>query len=103
MTKTEAVWLGVNLNQTDKPLNIRRRELPIKVLGVYICCDRKLCEKRNFSDKIDKAKQIINMWKERDLSLIGRVQKSIKHLLLHYPNLLYPVSAVDIPETYRTN
>ena len=56
MPKTEAVWLGVNRNETDKPLNIRWPALPIKVLGVYFGYDRESCE------KIDKAKQIINMW-----------------------------------------
>ena len=61
MTKTEAVWLGVNRNRTDKPLNIRWPALPIKVLGVYFGYDRELCKIRNFGDKIDKAKQIINM------------------------------------------
>ena len=90
MTKTEAVWLGVNRNRTDKPLNIRWPVLPIKVLGVYFGYDRELGEKRNFGNKIDKAKQIINMWKQRDLSLIGHVQ-IIK---------TYSISAVDIPETY---
>ena len=97
MTKTEAVWLGVNRNQTDKPLNIRWPALPIKVLGVYFGYDRELCEKRNFRDKIDKAKQNINMWKQRDLSLIGRVQ-IIKTFITSL--FQYSKSAVDIPETY---
>ena len=97
MTKTEAVWLGVNRNRTDKPLNIRWPALPIKVLGVYFSYDRELCEKRNFGDKIDKAKQIINMWKQRDLSLIGSVQ-IIKTFITSL--FLYSISAVDIPETY---
>ena len=74
MTKTEAVWLGVNRNQTDKPSNIRWPALPSKVLDVYFGYVGELCEKRNFGDKIDKAKQIINMWKQKDLSLIGCVQ-----------------------------
>ena len=97
MTKTEAVWLGVNRNRTDKPLNIRWPALPIKVLGVYFGYDRELYEKRNFGDKIDKAKQIINMWKQRDLSLIGRVQ-IIKTFITSL--FQYSISAVDIPETY---
>ena len=88
MTKTEAVWLGVNRNQTDKPLNIRWPALPIKVLDIYFGYDGELCEKRNFGDKIDKAKQIINMWKQKDLSLIGRVQiiKTFRHpdIILSY-------------------
>ena len=61
MTKTEAVWLGVRRNRTDKPSNIRWPALPIKVLGVYFGYDRELCEKNNFGDKIDKAKQIMSI------------------------------------------
>ena len=97
MTKTEAVWLGVNRNRTDKPLNIRWRALPIKVLGIYFGYDRGLCEKINFGDKIDEAKQIINMWKQRDLSLIGSVQ-IIKTFITSI--FQYSISEVDIPETY---
>ena len=88
MTKTQAVWLGVNRNRADKPLNIRWPALPIKVLGVYFGYGRELCEKRNFWDKINKAKQIITMWKQRDLSLIGIVPVIIT-LLLHCSNILY--------------
>ena len=97
MTKTEAVWLGVNWNRTDKTLNIRWPALPIKVLGVYFGYDRELCEKRNLGDKIDKAKQIISMWKQRDLSLIGRIQ-IIKTFITSL--FQYSIFAVDIPETY---
>ena len=97
MTKTEAVWLGVNRNRTDKPLNIRWPALPIKVLDVYFGYDGELCEKRNFGDKIDKAKQIINMWKQKDLSLIGRVQ-IIKTFITSL--FKYSISAEDIPENY---
>ena len=45
MAKTEAVWLGVDRNRTDKPLDIRWPALPIKVLGVYFGYDRELCKK----------------------------------------------------------
>ena len=45
---------------------------------------------------MDKAKQIINMWKQKDLSLIGRVQ-IIKTFITSFQ---YSISAVDITETY---
>ena len=48
-------------------------------------------------DKKDKAKQNFNMWKRRDLSLIGRVQ-IIKTFITSL--FQYSISAVDIPETY---
>ena len=52
---------------------------------------------RTDNNKIDKAKQIINMWKQRDLPLIGRVQ-IIKTFITAL--FQYSISAVDIPETY---
>ena len=53
--------------------------------------------KKKIGDKIDKAKQIINMWEQRDLSLIGRVQ-IIKTFITSLSQ--YSISAVDIPETF---
>ena len=66
-------------------------------MGVYLGYDRGLCEKRNFGDKIDKAKQIINMWKQRVLSLLGRVQIIITFITSSFQ---YSIPAVNIPETY---
>ena len=56
-----------------------------------------MLKKRNFGGKIDKAKQIINMWKHRDMSLIGRVQ-IIKTFITSL--FQYSISALDITETY---
>ena len=53
---------------------IRRPELLIEVLSVYVGYASELCEKRNFGNTTDKAKQIINMWTQRDMSLSGRLQ-----------------------------
>ena len=53
--------------------------------------------KKNFGDKIDKAKQFYNMWKQRHLSLIGHVQIIETFITSLFQ---YSISAVDIPETY---
>ena len=71
--KTEALWLGRNKFNISKPLGIKWSQEPIKVLGVYICTDSKKVIEANFSLRIKKLKQQINIWKQRNLSLIGKV------------------------------
>ena len=88
MTKTEAVWLGVNRNRTDKPLNIRWPALRIKVLGVYFGYDRELCEKRNFWDEIEKENRLLTCGNKEICRLLD-AYKLLKHVLLHYSNILY--------------
>ena len=56
-----------------------------------------IMRKKTFGEKTHKAKQIINMWKQRDLSLIRRVQ-IIKTFITSL--FQYSVSTVDIPATY---
>ena len=58
---------------------------------------QEIVREKKLGDKIDKAKQIINMWKQKDLSLIGCVQ-IIKTFITSI--FQYSISAVDIPETY---
>ena len=71
--KTEALWLGVNKNNRNKPLGIKWSDEPIKVLGVFIGNNYKQVLDVNFSSKIKKLKQHINTWKQRNLSLLGRI------------------------------
>ena len=53
---------------------IRRPKLLIKVLGVYVGYASELCEKINFGNTTNIAKQIINTWTQRDMSFPGRLQ-----------------------------
>ena len=71
--KTEALWLGVNKYNQSKPLGIKWSHEPIKVLGIYIGTDLKQVVENNFGFRIKKLKQHINIWKRRNLSLVGKV------------------------------
>ena len=53
------------------------------VLGVYFCNDKSIAEivHNNYSSKIEKAKNWINIWSKRDLTLLGKVT-IIKSLIL---------------------
>ena len=97
MTRTEAMSIGSDRHRTDKPLQIVWSDQPMKILGVYFGYDTDLSNERNFEDKISKVNKIINMWKQRDLSLIGRIQ-IIKTFIIS--QFLYSISAINIPEKY---
>ena len=72
--KTEAMWIGSKRKNTTNPLEIAWPQKPIRLLGVYIGYDEKECNKLNVENKIIKSKGILNLWKMRKLTLMGRIQ-----------------------------
>ena len=56
-----------------KPLGISWPDKPIKLLGLYIGHNEKDLEVTNFRHKLDKMKTNLNIWKQRNLTLIGKV------------------------------
>ena len=88
------MWLGSFRDKRSKPLGIKWPEEPLRLLGVYISYNEDACKQKNFGDKLIKMKTIINMWKGRNLTLIGRAQ-IIKTFIMS--QLLYVSSALDVP------
>lgn len=72
--KTEAMWLGCYRHRHSKPLGILWPNKPLRILGVYMSYDEDANYELNFSNKIDKARRTINMWKMRNLTLYGKAQ-----------------------------
>ncbi|KAK2854313.1 hypothetical protein Q5P01_006974 [Channa striata] len=50
----------------------------VKYLGIYISRNLKERQEKNFNPKIQKTKNILNMWLQRDVSMIGRNKR--RHL-----------------------
>ena len=71
--KTKGMWLGKDKTKTLTPLGINWPSGPIKLLGLYIGHNEKDMEVSNFRHKINKVKQLLHAWSDRDLSLIGRI------------------------------
>ena len=71
--KTEAIWLGAFKNRADAPLGIKWSKEPVKLLGIYISSNQDLAVSYNFDKRIKKMKTMLNQWKQRDLTLIGKV------------------------------
>jgi hypothetical protein len=93
--KTEAVWLGSFRNRTDKPLGIEWPNQPLRFLGVFISYNDDICRKLNFDDRLEKCKKILESWKSRILTLIGRAQIIKTFVVSQY---LYTLSAINMPE-----
>ena len=74
-SKCEGIWLGVDkTRQKDCKLFGIKWPDQNRCLGVYVGYSRDKNLKRNWDEKIDKVKHILTSWKDRDLSLFGKVQ-----------------------------
>ena len=75
LSKCEGLWLVKDKNRQKKSnlCGIKRPDQN-KCLGIYVgySFDKNL--KKNWDDKIDKVKQILDKWRGRELSLFGRIQ-----------------------------
>ena len=93
-SKSEGLWLGIDRNSNRKPLGIAWPE-HIKLLGVSICYNEQNMANLNFNNKLRKMKQKINLWKRRNLSIMGKIL-----ILKTYgiSQLLYISSIINVPD-----
>ena len=98
--KTVGVPLGVDKeNIPSLSPQIAWTLNPVKVLGVYVGGTEDECNKLNWDGKITNLERLLNSWKQRNLSLFGKIT-IIKTLAL--PNIIYCASmAIVPPEVYK--
>ena len=94
-TKTEGMWIGSSRENKAKPFGIKWPNEPIKVLGVHYTYDLKLLHEKNFIERLDSVKKLINIWSSRGLSIYGKVM-IIKSLII--PKLVYISSLLPTPK-----
>ena len=85
-TKTEGMQIGSSKENKVKPFGIKWPNEPIKALGVYFTYDPKLLKEKNFIERLDSIKKLINIWSSRGLSVYGKVT-IIKSFLI--PKFVY--------------
>ena len=68
-SKSEAMWLGAWRSRTDEPLGLTWVR-KMKILGVFF--GTVPVEIHNWQSKINKLEKLLNLWKSRSLSLIGK-------------------------------
>ena len=52
----------VHLEEMEEPFSKKWPKTPIKALGVYFTYDTKLLKERNFIERLDSIKKLINIW-----------------------------------------
>ena len=68
-----AMWLGCWKDRRDTPFNFKWPDEPICALGVFFLYDKAKADKLNLDDKLRNMERVLNVWKCRKLTLIGRI------------------------------
>ena len=92
--KTNFLWLGEEKSIPD--INLFGNFVQeIKILGIYFCLDVKVKENLNFKEILSKIKRLLGWWKERDLTLMGKI-----HLMKTFAlsKLNYVSSLIVVPQ-----
>ena len=93
-SKTEAMWLGQWKNRRDTPFNISWPVDPNCALGVFFSYDANKAAKLNLDEKLRSMEKILNIWKNRKLTLIGRINivktLALSKLIFNSSNLSSP-------------
>ena len=93
--KTEGMWIGSFRGKMEESFSIKWPKTPIKALGVYFTYDQKLLKEKNFIERLDSIKKLINIWSSRGLSLYGKVT-IIKSFLIS--KFVYVCSVLPTPK-----
>ena len=73
-SKSEAMWLGRWTANGASPFGLKW--VPkIRILGVYFSNGLVSVESDNWKSKLDKLETVLNSWKQRELSFVGRAMK----------------------------
>ena len=85
--KCETYQIGRSRNKHTKPIQckwISLAQSSIKILGAHFTYDKQLDEKMNFYQLITDSRTLLNIWKQRWLSLAGKIQ-TFKSLIASKP------------------
>jgi hypothetical protein len=95
-TKTEAMWIGRDINNNTTPLDITWVK-EVHALGIFFSYDTDSVIQKNFMDRAKEFKQILDMWSQRDLSLIGKIT-ILKSLA--FSKIIYQCGVISPPKNF---
>ena len=70
-TKSEAMWLGRWRTNGDSPFGLKWVN-KMRILGVFFSNGLVCVDDDNWREKLNKLSSVLGLWKQRDLSFIGR-------------------------------
>ncbi len=94
LDKSNAKYIGSLTTSDYYPHGLSWIKTPIETLGISIVHDRDLNYSHNFKQRISNLKSLLNMWKQRNLSLKGKITV-INNLALS--PLIYVSSIIHTP------
>ena len=74
--KTEAFWIGTNCGKEEIALpgrNFKWPKFKVKALGVWFSIDPEIATDLNYHEKLNNVRNILNAWKYRRLTLVGKI------------------------------
>ena len=92
--KTKIMLLG-SLQGKCYNLNFGYKVDFVRILGVIFSLDVEIKEKLNYKEILSKIKRLLNWWKQRDLTLMGKIQL-LK--LFIYSKFIYVASLTPVPK-----
>jgi hypothetical protein len=97
-SKTEIFYLGNTNHRPNETIHgVKIAKEWFKALGIYFCKDSNEMAKKNLEERYIRFKNIIRIWKTRDLSLKGKIT-ILKSLAI--PQLLYTTSVIYVPDAF---
>ena len=102
--KTNFMWLGKD-NELPGPIGFGNTVHEVKILGVYFTRDVKRKEELNYKEILSKIKRLLGWWKQRDLSMMGKVQLLKTYVLskFNYVSSLITVPKLILEEVERAS
>jgi hypothetical protein len=98
-SKTEAMWLGKWRSSNEKPLKLKWvRE--VHSLGIFFSYNTDYVTQKKFTDKAKSFKRILDLWSQRDLSLIGKIA-ILKSLA--FSMITYQCCSLMVPDLFMDN
>jgi exonuclease III len=94
-SKTELVYLSNTKHKENNLFGLSWCTGPFKYLGVWFSHDYGLQEYKNYRHRVDTITNLLKIWRQRDLSLKGKV---IILRSLALSQLIYPMSLLELPK-----
>ena len=94
LEKSILIYIGPWRNKPQAPLNVTIGTSSYNVLRIELGCAQ-ICRHKNFSQKITKIITNLTIWKQRRLTIIGKVLVAKS---MGMSNLIYSISCVECPE-----
>ena len=104
LSKSEAIHIGALKGSTFYPFSnegLTWKTNSFRYLGINFSLNVKALYELNFIPKLTQIQQIINCWRSRNVSLIGKIIVIMtKSLLLPQCLYLFSVLCIPIPKTF---